>query len=132
MIEMEHPQLSISRQCELLSIHRSGLYYQPVGESEENLLLMRKLDEQYLLTPYYGVRRRRAWLGRQGFLVNRKRIARLMRLTGLLAIYPKQDLSKPNLTAKKYPYLLKGLTINKVHQVGASDEKRLYVFGSHY
>jgi putative transposase len=124
--------LSISRQCELLSIHRSGLYYQPVGESEENLLLMRKLDEQYLLTPYYGVRRMTAWLRRQGFLVNGKRIARLMPLTGLPAIYPKQDLSKPNLTAKKYPYLLKGLTINKVHQVGASDEKRLYVFGSHY
>lgn len=121
LIEMEHLQLSISRQCDLLSIHRSGLYYQPVGESEENLLLMRKLDEQYLLTPYYGVRRMTEWLRREGIVVNRKRIARLMRLMGLAAIYPKKDLSKPNVEAKKYPYLLKGLTVNKIHQVWATD-----------
>lgn len=121
MIEEHHPQLSRSKQCDLLSIHRSGLYYQPVQESEQNLLLMRKLDKQYLLTPYYGVRRMTIWLQQQGFEVNRKRVARLMRLMGLQAIYPKGNLSKPDPAAKKYPYLLKGLTINRVHQVWATD-----------
>jgi putative transposase len=121
MIEVNHPQLSMSKQCDLLSIHRSGLYYQPVQESEQNLLLMRKLDEQYLLTPYYGIRKMTAWLLREGFSVNRKRVARLMRLMGLQTLYPKKDLSKPNVEAKKYPYLLKGLTINCVHQVWATD-----------
>lgn len=82
---------------------------------------MRKLDGQYLLTPYYGVRRMTVWLQGQGFPVNRKRVARLMRLMGLITIYPKKDLSKPNPAAKKYPYLLKGLIINRVHQVWATD-----------
>jgi putative transposase len=121
MIDEHHPQLSRSKQCDLLSIHRSGLYYQPVQESEQNLLLMRKLDEQYLLTPYYGVRRMTIWLQQQGFEVNRKRVGRLMRLMGLQAIYPKGNLCKPDPAAKKYPYLLKGLTINRVHQVWATD-----------
>jgi len=73
------------------------LYYQPVGESEE----MRKVDQQYLLTPDYGIRRMTIWLRGQGFSVNRKRVARLMRLMGVIAIYPKKDLSKPNPEAKK-------------------------------
>jgi putative transposase len=137
MIEANHPQLSMSKQCDLLSIHRSGLYHQPVEESEPNLLLMRKLDEQHLLTPYYGIRKMTAWLLREGFLVNPKRVARLRRLMGLQTIYPKRNLSKPNAEAKKYPYLLKGLAINEVHQADYrhyvyADEERLYVFGRHY
>ncbi len=77
-MELVHPDLSIRRQCELLGVNRAGLYYQPRGESEENLQLMRLLDEQYKRTPFYGRRRMWAWLRDQGYEVNLKRIARLL------------------------------------------------------
>jgi hypothetical protein len=87
-VERGHPELSIRRQCELLGVNRAGLYYEPVGESEENVLLMRLLDEQYTRAPFYGSRRMTAWLATQGHEVNRKRISRLMQVMGLEAVYP--------------------------------------------
>jgi hypothetical protein len=86
LIEVGHPDSALARQCELLGVARSGYYYLPVPESEWNLELMRLLDEQYTATPFYGIRRMTAWLRRQGYWVNHKRVARLMRTMGLEAI----------------------------------------------
>ena len=90
-----HPEISVRRQCELLGVNRSGLYYEPVGESKENLLLMRLLDEQYTRTPFYGSRKMMAWLRSKAIEVNRKRVSRLMELMGIEAVYPKPKLSQP-------------------------------------
>ena len=87
MVEKGHPQLSVSRQCDLMEIHRSGLYYSPVPESEENLLLMRLIDEQYYKTPFYGIRKVTAWLQALGYRVNRKRVRRLMGIVGWRTIF---------------------------------------------
>ena len=84
--------IPVSRQCDLLDLSRSSFYFQPAGEDEYNLTLMRLIDEQFTKRPFYGVRRMTAWLQRQGHRVNRKRIQRLMRLMGLMAIYPKPRL----------------------------------------
>jgi len=89
LIDREEEDLSVRRQCELLGVARSGLYYCAAGESAENVALMRKLDEQYTRTPYYGVLRMTAWLEREGWEVNPKRVRRLLRVMGLEAIYPK-------------------------------------------
>jgi putative transposase len=121
MVCVSDPLLSISQQCNLLSIHRSGLYYQPVAESEENLLFMRLIDEQYLSTPFYGFRKMTQYLLSLGHQVNRKRVRRLMRLMGLMAIYQKPNTSQANKLHYKYPYLLKGLTITRSNQVWAAD-----------
>src|SRR4029450_8868106 len=94
LIEPEHPPISIARQCDLVGLPRSSFYYRPQGESAENLHLMRLLDEQYRLTPYYGVRRMTAWLRSEGHHVNHKRVARLMHTMGIEAIYPKPRLSQ--------------------------------------
>ena len=88
LVEPNHPQLSLVRQCQLLGMSRSSLYYQPVGPSEEELTLLRLIDEQYLKTPFYGSRRMTVHLRQQGFEVNRKRVQRLMHQLGLQAIYP--------------------------------------------
>jgi putative transposase len=120
-VELAHPDLSIRRQCELLGVNRAGLYYQPRGESEENLRLMRLLDEQYTRTPFYGRRRMWAWLRDQGYEVNPKRVARLMELIGIAAIYPKPKLSVPGEGHKIYPYLLEGVEVNRVNQVWSTD-----------
>jgi len=120
-VEWSEKPFSLSRQCALLSLHKSGLYYQPKGESEQNLHLMRKIDEQYLRTPFAGYRMMSALLRRAGEAVNEKRVRRLMRLMGLVAIYPKPDLSKANKAHKKYPYLLRNMVINQVNQVWSSD-----------
>lgn len=114
-------RLSIARQCELLSVSRSGYYYQPATESEENLKLMRLMDEQYLLTPFYGYRRIWAHLHQQGYQVNLKRIHRLYRLMGIEAMYCKPNLSKPNLAHKIYPYLLRQVPILKPDHVWSTD-----------
>ena len=113
--------MTIAEQCELLGLARSSYYYQPTGESEENLQLMRLLDEQYTRTPFYGIRRMTAWLRTQGYPVNEKRVARLLRLMGLYAIYPQPPLSLPDPTAHHYPYLLQGVKIERVNQVWSTD-----------
>jgi len=108
-------------QCALLGVARSGLYYEPAPESEENLLLMRLIDEQFTRRPIYGVSRMTAWLRLQGHRVNPKRVRRLMRTMGLEAIYPKPHLSRPADGQRRYPYLLRGLTIERPDQVWATD-----------
>jgi len=120
-VERGHPDLSVRRQCELLGVNRAGLYYEPVGESEENLRLMRLLDEQYTRAPFYGSRRMTAWLATQGHEVNRKRISRLMQVMGVEAVYPKPKLSQPGEGHKIYPYLLRGVTVERVNQVWSTD-----------
>ena len=121
MVEQQNSSLSIVQQCSLLSIHRSGLYYQPCLESEENLNIMRLLDEQYFKTPFYGVRRLTAWLQQQDYNINRKRVKRLMDLMGWQTIYRKPNTSKPCKENRIYPYLLKGLRVERRNQVWAMD-----------
>ena len=121
MVEKEHPVLSIGKQCKLLSISRSSFYYQPKGETEMNLMLMRQIDEQFLETPFFGVRQMTWHLRNEGHLVNEKRIRRLMRLMRLMPIYQKPNTSRPAKAHKTYPYLLKGLRVARPNQVWASD-----------
>ena len=121
MIERGHNRLSIVQQCDLLTVHRSGLYYTPCMESEENLAIMRLLDEQYFKTPFYGIRRLTAWLASQGYSINRKRVKRLMGIMGWKTIFRGHNTSKPDKQHKVYPYLLKGLLINRPNQVWATD-----------
>jgi len=109
------------RQCTLLDISRSGLYYQPVGISEEDFTLMKLIDRQYLATPFYGARKIAAWLKSQGQMVNRKRVRRLMRIMGLKAIYRRPRTSNPAVGHKIYPYLLGGMKITRPNQVWAAD-----------
>ena len=120
LIDTEH-KLSVRRQCELLTIHRSGLYYKPCGEKPENLEIMRILDEHYFKHPSHGVIRMQDLLFALGFVVNHKRVRRLLRLMGLMAIYPKKNLSKLGLKKYIHPYLLKGLNIERPNQVWATD-----------
>ncbi len=117
----EHPQLSLREQCGLLGLHRSGLYYEPVPESAENLLLMNLLDRQYTEHPEQGVRRMTLHLRDLGHQVNPKRVRRLLRQMGLEAFYPKPRLSIPDPVAGRYPYLLKGLKITRPDQVWCAD-----------
>ena len=121
MVDRRHPSLSIVRQCRLLDISRSGLYYQPVGISEEDLTLMKLIDRQYLATPFYGARKIAAWLKGQNYSVNRKRVRRLMQLMGLKAVYRRPRTSQPAPGHKIYPYLLDGLRITRPNQVWAAD-----------
>jgi putative transposase len=121
LIEEHHPQLSIGRQCELLGLSRSAYYYQPAVESAENLGLMRLIDRQYTALPFYGSRRMTAWLRRAGHDVNRKRVQRLMRLMGLEAIYAKPKLSQGCRGHRIFPYLLRGVTIERPDQVWSTD-----------
>lgn len=112
------------RQCELIGLNRASYYYQPhhpAGESAENLKLMRLLDEQYTLTPFYGVNKMTAWLRRQGYEVNVKRVRRLLRKMDLMAIYPKPHLSQAHPEHQIYPYLLRGVVIERVGQVYSTD-----------
>ncbi len=121
MVDRRHPSLSIVRQCRLLDISRSGLYYQPVGISEEDLTLMKLINRQYLATPFYGARKIAAWLKSQSHRVNRKRVRRLMRIMGLKAIYRRPRTSQPAPGHKICPYLLGGLRITRPNQVWAAD-----------
>ena len=120
-MEQANQMISVSRQCDLLGMSRSSYYYRSSRDGSYNEYLMRLIDEQYTRTPFYGVAKMTAWLHRQGHWVNEKRIRRLMRLMGLYAIYPKPRLSKSNDAHKKYPYLLKGVTIDHTDQVWCSD-----------
>lgn len=121
LIDGSEAEVSVRRQCELLAVPRSALYYRPRGESDENLTLMRRLDEQYTKTPYYGVLRMTAWLAREGWAVNAKRVRRLLRLMGLEAIYPKPRLSQPGEGHTIYPYLLRDRRLERVNQVWSAD-----------
>ncbi len=109
------------RQCELLGVCRSSVYYEPVPVSGEDLELMRLIDRQYLRTPFYGTRRMAVVLGQQGHPVERKRVQRLMRMMGLAAIYPKPRTTFPGAGHKVYPYFLRGLTITRANHVWATD-----------
>ena len=108
-------------QCRLLGLHRSGLYYEPRSPSEEDLLLMQAIDEEYLKHPYYGKRRMAIEMKKLGFFVGQKKVRTAMRLMGLEAIYPKPNLSTSNKEHKKYPYLLKKEDICRPNQVWAAD-----------
>jgi len=121
MVEPQSSELSIARQCRLLSINRSSFYYQRKPIRPEDLELMRIIDEQYLRNPTWGSRSMRNHLDRLGYKINRKRIQRLMRLMGLEAIYPKPKTSRPHPQHKVYPYLLRGLKIDRPNQVWAAD-----------
>ena len=121
MIKAEHPSLSIGAQCRLLSISRSSFYHEPEGESEANLGLMLLIDKQFLDTPFYGVRQMTWHLRNQGHAVNEKRIRRLMRLMGLMPIYHKPNTSKPAKGHMTYPYLLRGLQVDRPNQVWCTD-----------
>jgi putative transposase len=120
-VERDHADISIRRQCELLGVNRSGLYYEPLGEREENLALMRLLDEQYTRAPFYGSRKMVEWLRTQGLDVNRKRVRRLMAMMGIEAVYPKPRLSQPGEGHRIYPYLLSGVEVGRVNQVWSTD-----------
>ncbi len=121
LIDTDSSQLSIRRQCELLGLSRSSLYYEAATETEANLCLMRLIDEQYLATPFFGSRRMTVWLKKAGHVVNRKRVQRLMHLMDLEAIYPKPRLSLANKEHRKFQYLLRGLCVNRVNQVWSTD-----------
>ena len=121
MVNRGHPGLSVVKQCRLLQLSRSSVYYRPKPSKPADLELMAGMDRQYLKTPYYGSRRMTAWLRTQGYLVNRKRVQRLMRAMGLEAIYRKPNTSKPASEHRIYPYLLKGVTVDRVNQVWAAD-----------
>jgi putative transposase len=121
MIEPNLPGLSVGKQCTLLSLSRSSFYYEPKGESEMNLELMRVIDKQFLETPFYGVRQMTWHLRNDDHLVNEKRIRRLMRLMGLMPIYQKPNTSKAAKGHKIYPYLLRGLRVERPNQVWCAD-----------
>jgi putative transposase len=121
LVEPDHPQLSVRRQCVLLGLSRSSLYYEPAAETAENLRLMRLLDEEYTAHPFLGSRRLTKWLIEQGEEVNRKRVQRLMRLMGLEAIYPKPKLSAARAGHRIYPYLLRNVNIQRPDQVWSTD-----------
>jgi putative transposase len=121
MVDRRHPSLSVVRQCTLLDISRSGLYYQPTGISEDDLTVMKSIDRQYLATPFYGARKIAAWLKSQGQRVNRKRVRRLMRTMGLKAIYRRPRTSQPAPGHKIYPSLLSSMKITRPNQVWAAD-----------
>src|SRR5215813_2975119 len=121
MVERMNPALPISQQCRLLALPRSSVYRKPAEVSAEDLAIMGLIDRHYLARPYYGSRRMAAWLATQGHRVNRKRAQRLMRRLGLAAIYQRPNTSKLAAAHKIYPYLLRGLAIERVNQVWCSD-----------
>ena len=125
MIDSDHPTLSIARQCELISLSRAS-YYRTVEteigtETPENLELMRLIDEEYARHPFFGSRQMRNYFRRQGLAIGRKRVQRLMRLMGLVSVAPKPNTSKRNKEHKIYPYLLRGLIIDRPNQVWCTD-----------
>ena len=120
-VELENTMISLSRQCELLGINRSSFYYRSRRDNGYNNYLMRLIDEQFTRRPTFGVEKMRDWLRNQGHWVNTKRVRRLMRLMGLEAVYPKPRISKSCPEHKIYPYLLRGLIIDRPDQVWASD-----------
>ncbi len=121
MIDAQHKRLSLTKQCQLLNISRTGLYYKAVGESELNMELIRLIDQQYLDTPWYGSRQMTRHLRRQGYCVGRKRIRRLMRNMGLVALVPGPHTSRRNKAHAVFPYLLRNLVVTRANQVWCAD-----------
>jgi putative transposase len=121
LIELDDPHLSICRKCELLDLNRSTYYLPPAVESEEDLRLMRLIDEQYLKAPFFGSRRMAAWLRRSGEAVNRKRARRLMALMGLEGLHPRPRTTVAAPDARSYPYLLRDRELTRVDEVWSSD-----------
>jgi putative transposase len=121
LVEPEHPELSVRRQCQLLGLNRSSVYYEPATETAENRRLMRLIDQEYTAHPFYGSRKMTEWLVAQGEVVNRKRVQRLMRVMGLEAIYPKPKLSLAGRGHRIFPYLLRNVRIERVDQVWSTD-----------
>ena len=122
MVDRERPSLSTARQCALLGVARSSLYYRPREASGENLALMQAMDRQYLDTPFYGSRRMKVWLAREGGRrVSRKRVQRLMRIMGLRAIYRSPRASRPAPERRVYPYLLEKIRVTRPNQAWAAD-----------
>ena len=121
VIQPSHPEISIRRQCQLMALPRSSYYYEPVGESDYNLELMRIIDEQYLRTPFFGSRQMTRWLRNQGHPVNRKRIRRLMQIMGLEATVPGPHTSRPHPEHTIYPYLLRGMVLRHSNWVWSAD-----------
>jgi putative transposase len=121
MVEKDNQDVSINKQCQLLMINRSTYYYKPICASQQNLLLMRLIDEQHLKTPFCGSRKMTHYLQRLGYNVCRKRVRRLMRLMNIHVIYQKPRTSTPDQSHKIYPYLLRNLEINKPNQVWCTD-----------
>ena len=121
MVDSGHARLSIVRQCALLKITRSSLYYEKTGESPLNLALMQEIDRALTEWPFLGVRQMRRYLVSLGYGVGNKRVRRLMRLMGLVAVYQKPKTSAPNPEDKRYPYLLRDLVIERSNQVWCAD-----------
>ena len=121
LVDRHDPALPVTRQCGLMTVSRSSVYRPPAPVSDEDLAIMALIDRQYLARPYYGSRRMTAWLATQGHLVSRKRVQRLMRLLGLVAIYQRPNTSKAAAAHKTYPYLLGGLSIARANQVWCAD-----------
>jgi putative transposase len=121
LIEPQHPELSLRRQCDLLALNRATYYYTPAPETPLNLALMRQIDVQYLKTPFYGYRRMTAYLQHQGYAINPKRVQRLMRLMGLAAVGPQPRTTQAAPGNKIYPYLLRELAITHPNQVWSTD-----------
>jgi putative transposase len=113
--------LPVTRQCQLLSLSRSTAYYRPKDVSDADLTIMRRIDEMHLERPFYGSRRIRDWLVAENHDINRKRVQRLMRLMRIMALYPKKGSSRPGKGHKIYPYLIKGLSIDRPNQVFCTD-----------
>ncbi len=120
-MDKDHERLSIRQQCELLDLNRSSLYYEPQGPDQDTLDLLKAIDRIFTDAPFFGARRIKEYLKEQGVSVSRKRIRRLMAVMGLESIYPRPKTSKPAPEHKIYPYLLKGLDINRPNQVWSTD-----------
>lgn len=121
MVDPANGNITVGRQCQLLGLGRSSWYYRPKGESELNLHLMQLLDKQYTRIPFYGSPKMTAWLRRQGFKVNHKRVERLMSLMGLHAAHPRINTSRKHPEHKIYPYLLAGVKIARPNHVWSTD-----------
>jgi putative transposase len=121
LIEPDHPALSVRRQCALLGLSRSALYYRPAGETAENLALMALIDREYTARPFYGSRRLTAWLRRAGHAVNRKRVRRLLGIMGLEAIHPRPRRRGDGRGHRVFPYLLRGVAVERADQVWSAD-----------
>jgi putative transposase len=121
LIDHDDPALPVVAQCQLLKVARSSFYYRPAPESADDLSVMRRMDELHLAWPFYGSRRMAAVLRREGWAVNRKRAKRLMRVMAIEAIYQKPNTSRGHADHKVYPYLLRGLTIDRPNQVWCAD-----------